>query len=112
MKKSGWRVYHLPEAEIFHLGGQSMKDINLRARTESWRSRYLFFRKNLCLSPPAWYGLLFLGFAQNAYQFTVYSVLNAVTLYTQKRLRKRWYMFAYLLAWHVRGRPVSMGIPR
>jgi GT2 family glycosyltransferase len=112
MKKSGWRVYHLPEVEIIHFGGQSMKDINLRARAESWRSRYLFFRKNLCLSPPAWYGLLLLGFAQNAYQFMVYSLLNAVTLYTQKRLRRRWYMFAYLLAWHARGRPVSMGIPR
>jgi GT2 family glycosyltransferase len=112
MKKAGWPVYHLPDVEIYHLGGKSMKDINLRARTESWRSRYLFFKKNLKLSPVAWYGLLLLGFAQNAYQFLLYTMLNLVTLFSLKRLRRRWRMFAYLLVWHARGRPVSQGIPR
>jgi GT2 family glycosyltransferase len=112
MKKSGWPVYHLPSVEIYHLGGKSMKDINLRARTESWRSRYLFFKKNLKLSLVAWYGLLLLGFGQNFYQFLVYTLLNLVTLFSLKRLRRRWHMFAYLLVWHVRGLPVSMGIPR
>jgi GT2 family glycosyltransferase len=112
MKKAGWPVYHLPDVEIYHLGGKSMKDINLRARVESWRSRYLFFKRNLKLSLVAWYGLLLLGFAQNAYQFLVYTLLNLVTLFSLQRLRRRWLMFAYLLVWHVRGRPVSMGIPR
>jgi GT2 family glycosyltransferase len=112
MKKAGWPVYHLPDVEIYHLGGKSMKDINLRARTESWRSRYLFFKKNLKLSPVAWYGLLLLGFAQNAYQFLLYTMLNLVTLFSLKRVRRRWSMFAYLLVWHVKGRPISMGIPR
>jgi hypothetical protein len=112
MKKAGWPVYHLPDVEIYHLGGKSMKDINLRARVESWRSRYLFFKKNLKLSLVAWYGLLLLGFIQNAYQFLVYTLLNLVTLFSLQRLRRRWLMFAYLLVWHVRGRPVSMGIPR
>ncbi|HSB34841.1 MAG TPA: glycosyltransferase family 2 protein, partial [Nitrospirota bacterium] len=39
MKKSGWQIYHLPDAKVYHLVGQSMKEINLKARTESWRSR-------------------------------------------------------------------------
>jgi GT2 family glycosyltransferase len=112
MKKSGWQVYHLPDAAVYHLVGQSMKEINLRARVESWRSRYLFFKKNYHLSPLAWYGLLLLGFFQNAYQFAVYSLLNMATLFSLKRLRRRWFMFVYLLVWHVRGCPVSMGIPR
>jgi GT2 family glycosyltransferase len=112
MKKAGWLVYHLPDVAIYHLGGQSMKEINLRARTESWRSRYLFFNKNLKHSLLAWYGLLLLGFGQNLYQFLVYTLLNLVTLFSLKRLRRRWFMFSYLLVWHVRGRPVSMGIPR
>lgn len=112
MKKAGWLIYHLPDVEIYHLGGQSMKEMNLRARTESWWSRYLFFKKNLKLSLVAWYGLLLLGFGQNLYQFLVYTLLNLVTLFSLKRLRKRWFMFSYLLVWHVRGRPVSMGIHR
>jgi len=112
MKKSGWFVYYLPNAEIYHLGGQSMKNINLRARVESWRSRYLFFEKSCKLSTQAWYGLLFLGTLQNAYQFLVYILLNVLTIFAFKRLRRRLHMFAYLLLWHVRGRPISMGIPR
>ncbi len=112
MHRAGWLVYHLPDAAIYHLGGQSMKEINLRARAESWGSRYLFLKKNLDLSPAAWRGLLLLGFVQNAYQFLVYSLLNLVTFFSLKRLRRRWHMFAYLLVWHARGRPVSMGMPR
>ena len=112
MKNAGWLIYHLPDAEIYHLGGQSMKEINLHARIESWRSRYLFFKKSMDLSRVAWYGLLLLGVSQNLYQFLVYTLLNLVTLFSMKRLRKRWFMFSYLLVWHMRGRPVSMGIPR
>ena len=112
MKTAGWPVYHLPDVEIYHLGGQSIKEMNLRARTESWRSRYLFFKKNLKLSPLAWYGLLLLGFGQNLYQFLVYSLLNLITLFTLKRLRRRWFMFSYLLIWHLRGQPMSMGLQR
>ncbi len=112
MQKSGWLVFYLPDAEIVHLDGQSMKNINVRARTEAWRSRYLFFKKSLNLSPMAWKGLLLLGFVQNAYHFIAYSTLNLITLFFLKRLRRRWYLFAYLLVWHVRGRPDAMGIQR
>jgi len=112
MKKAGWLVCHIPGSVVYHLGGRSMKEMNLRARVESWRSRYLFFKKNLNLSPVSWYGLLLLGFGQNLYQFLVYTLLNLVTLFSLKRLRRRWYMFFYLLAWHARGRPMSMGIRR
>ncbi len=112
MNRAGWKVYHLPDVKIYHLCGQSRKNINLRSRAESWRSRYLFYKKNLHLSMLSWRGLLFLGTIQTAYHLLVYTFLNAITLFSVKRLRSRWHMFAYLLVWHMRGRPVSMGIPR
>lgn len=112
MRRGGWHVYHLPEVKIYHFGGQSRKEINLRGRAESWRSRYLFYRINLHLSSMAWYGLVLLGFLQTAYQLLLYTLLNTLTLFSVDRLRRRWYMFAYLLVWHVKGRPISMGIPR
>ncbi len=112
MKKAGWLVYHLPDVEVYHLGGRSMKEINLRSRAESWRSRYLFFQKSLRLSALGSSGLLFMGILQNAYQLLVYTLLNLLTLFAFRRMRRRWLMFAYLMVWHVRGRPVSMGIPR
>jgi len=112
MHQKGWRVYYFPAVSLYHLGGQSMRDINLRARVESWRSRYLFFKKSMHLTGLGWFGVLSLGIMQCAYQFVLYGLLNAVTLLSQKRLRRRWEMFAYLLIWHLRGRPLSMGIPR
>jgi len=112
MNKRGWLVYHLPDVEIYHFGGQSMKEINLRARVESWRSRYLFFEKSLKLSTSGRYVLLFMGALQNVYHFLIYTLLNLLTLFAFRRIRRRWLMFAYLLVWHVEGRPISMGIPR
>jgi GT2 family glycosyltransferase len=112
MHYAGWSVYHLPNVQIYHFGGFSRKEINLRSRAESWRSRYLFYKKNLHFSMFSWLGLLLLGMAQTAYQLMIYTILNVITLFSFKRLRRRWYMFAYLLVWHMRGRPVSMGIPR
>lgn len=112
VRRGGWLVYHLPEIKIYHFGGQSRKELNLKARAESWRSRYLFYYKNLHLSAMAWYGLLLLGLLQTTYQLMLYSLLNVITLFVFDRLRRRWYMFAYLLIWHLKGRPISMGIPR
>jgi GT2 family glycosyltransferase len=112
MKQGGWLVYHLPDIEVYHLGGQSMKEINLQAQVETWRSRYVFFQKTLQLSALGSLGLFILGGLQNAYQFLVYTLFNLLTVCAFRRLRRRWFMFSYLLAWHMRGRPVSMGIPR
>ncbi len=112
MHQAGWQVYHQPDAEIYHLGGQSMKEINLRARVETWQSRYLYFRKSLDLSTAGWYALLLLGFSQNLYQFLIYTILNIATFFSLKRLLRRWRIFGYLLLWHIRGRPTTMGIPR
>ena len=109
MNRAGWRVCHLPQIEIFHFGGQSTKNMDLRARVESWRSRYLYFAKTAGLSRTA---LVALGLTQTIMRFTGYSVMNVLTLYLAPRLRRRWLLFGYLLLWHVRGLPDSMGLPR
>lgn len=44
MRKAGWKSFHLPEAQIYHLQGQSIGR-NIRSRAEFYRSRYQFFRK-------------------------------------------------------------------
>jgi GT2 family glycosyltransferase len=112
MNRAGWKVYNIPAIEIFHFGGQSTKNINLRARVESWRSRYLYFRKFLGLRGPGKALPVVLGFAQTLVRFAGYTVVNLLTLFLLPRLRRRWLMFAYLLVWHLRGMPVSMGLPR
>ncbi len=112
MGKAGLAVYHLPEVEIFHFGGQSTKNLNLRARVESWRSRYLFFRKSLGLRLPGTAALVLLGLTQTSVRFTGYTILNLLSLFCAPRLRRRWTLFAYLMLWHLRGMPLSMGLTR
>jgi GT2 family glycosyltransferase len=112
MNRAGWKVYNIPTIEIFHFGGQSTKNINLRARVESWRSRYLFFQKSRKLSFLAHTGTILLGFGQTLYHFLIYLLLNMLSIFLVKRLRSRWIMFGYVLAWHLRGMPLSMGLPR
>jgi len=112
MHRAGWPVYHLPQASIYHLGGGSSKSVSLKARAESWRSRYLFFRKSLKLRRVGAGALFLLGLTQVAYQFTLYTLVNVLTLFSLRRSRRRWGVFAYLFLWHLRGCPESMCLPR
>ncbi len=112
MGNAGWLVYHVPDARIVHFGGGSTREVGLRARTESWRSRYLYFRKSLSLGPLAIGFLTLAGMMQIAYHFTGYTLLNLATFFGIRRLRRRWSIFAYLFLWHLRGLPVKMCLPR
>lgn len=46
MYKKGWKVYHVPDAEVFHLSGHSKKKTPWRSQIEYYKSLYKFFRKN------------------------------------------------------------------
>ncbi|MFQ5697697.1 MAG: glycosyltransferase family 2 protein [Myxococcota bacterium] len=47
IRAKGWRVVHLPDAQVVHLYGESTKKkLPLRTRIEYHRSRHTFFRKN------------------------------------------------------------------
>ncbi len=43
MERAGWKVYHIPHAEVFHSQGKSTEAVRKRARIEFYRSRYDFF---------------------------------------------------------------------
>lgn len=46
MKKIGWRIYFLPQAQVIHYGGQSSAVANLQILVERQRSMYNFYRKH------------------------------------------------------------------
>lgn len=112
LNKAGWLIYHLPGIEIFHFGGQATKNINQRARVESWRSRYIYFKKTLDLRGIRALAPVALGFTQTTLRLSGYLVMNLLSLFMLPRLRRRWLMFVNLFVWHMRGLPVSMGLPR
>ena len=45
-RQAGWKVYHTPEAEIVHWGGQSIGQVPLEKRARVYRGKWLFFRRH------------------------------------------------------------------
>ncbi|MSQ10161.1 MAG: glycosyltransferase family 2 protein [Dehalococcoidia bacterium] len=45
IKRDNWRIYCVPTAEIYHLGGQSTRQVADRMYVELFRSRLTLFRK-------------------------------------------------------------------
>ncbi len=89
-QKAGWKIYHLPGVEIYHFGGQSAKNINLRCRVESWRSRYIFFQKTLRDRGIPRALIVGMGFAQTITRFVGYTILNVLSFFLAGRARRRW----------------------
>lgn len=112
IKDAGWLVYNVPDAAIVHFGGVSTKELSLRARAESWRSRYLYFKKSLRLGAVGTFLLYGLGFIHLMYRLMGYLLMNIITFFSIRRLRNRLKIFGYLFLWHIRGMPVDMCLPR
>ena len=92
-----WSVYHVPDAFIYHLQGQSIGN-NARSRIEFYRSRYQFFRK--WHGRPYYYlakGIIFLRLLVN-WIFSLISV--SLTLGLGKKVRNKLSTYSELIHWH------------
>ena len=45
MKKAGWKIYHVPQAEVYHFQGKSAETEKKRARVEYLSLPLPFFQK-------------------------------------------------------------------
>jgi GT2 family glycosyltransferase len=108
MKKAGWKIYHIPQAEIYHFQGKSAERVKKRARVEFYRSRYHFFKKNR--GDPQWI-FLFIGLLMRlGVEFGAMIMTSLITLFMIKAWRKKVSIYAYLLWWHLRFCPEGMGL--
>lgn len=108
MKRGGWRVFHHPDAKVYHLQGQSAKKVHIRARIEYWRSRYIFFKKHygqttLIILMTGLMFKLFLNLASNLF-------LSIVTAFTNKKTVERSNLYFRILCWHFSGLPEGYGL--
>lgn len=46
IKKQGWKIYFLPQAQIIHHGGASSGKVGSKSLIETYRSMYRFFKKH------------------------------------------------------------------
>jgi len=108
MKKGGWKVYHVPQAEVYHFQGKSAEAVKKEARVEFYRSRYHFFKKNR--GHFQWFILLMGLMIRLGFQLLAMGVVSLMTLFTIKSWREKLSINAYLFWWHLRFCPKGMGL--
>ncbi len=108
MKRAGWKVYHVPQARVYHFQGKSAEKEKERARVEYFRSRYHFFKKNR--GNLQWL-ILFIGLLiRLGIEFIAMIVASMMTLFMIRGWPKKLSIYAYLLWWHLRFCPEGMGL--
>jgi GT2 family glycosyltransferase len=106
----GWKVFHLPQARVWHEQGTSVRQLSAAARIEYWRSRYAYFRKNHGRITRA---VLVVGLGLRLIAGWLANLLAVLlSLGTRAGLRDKCRAQTALLKWHLQGCPAAMGLPR
>ncbi|MGB7749636.1 MAG: glycosyltransferase family 2 protein [Verrucomicrobiia bacterium] len=109
-RRRGWKVFHLPQARVWHEQGTSVKQLSAAARIEYWRSRYAYFQKNHGRITRA---VLVMGLGLRLIAGWLANLLAVLlSLGTRAGLRDKCRAQTALLKWHLQGRPAAMGLPR
>ena len=110
MYKKGWKIYHVPDAEVFHLSGHSKKKTPWRSQIEYYKSLYKFFRKNR--TPLSYLSIRVLKPCKILINLILNILGNLITLFQKEGLRNRLVKYYKLSVWHLLMCPDSMGIQK
>ena len=110
MNKKGWKVYHVPDAEVFHLSGHSKKRTPWRSQIEYYISLYKFFKKNR--TQASYLTLRVLKPCKIFINLILNILGNLITLFQKEGLRNRLSKYYKLSVWHLLMCPDSMGIQK
>ena len=95
----GWSVYHVPDAFIYHLQGQSIGH-NVGSRIEFYRSRYQFLRK--WHSRKYFYLAAAIIFFRLSVNWLFSCAVNVLTFGLVKNLRQKLIVYSRLIFWHLK----------
>ncbi len=110
MHKKGWKVFHVPDARVFHLSGYSKKKEPWRPQIEYCRSLYKYFKKNKSFA--SYLTIRILKPCKILLNFILNILENLITLFQKENSRKRLLKYYKLLIWHILLCPDSMGIKK
>jgi len=97
MRKAGWKIYHVPEALIYHYQGQSVGR-NEGARIQFYRARYQFFDK---WKSPAYCRMIrVVVFGRLVVNWVFASAGDLISLGLNPSLRNRSFVYRRLIRWH------------
>ncbi|MCF6150424.1 MAG: glycosyltransferase family 2 protein [Candidatus Kuenenia sp.] len=108
MKNAGWSVYHVPDARVNHLGGESKKKAPWQSQIEYCRSLYLFFKKNSSRNTYVTFRIFYV--IKIFFNLIINSVGNIIVMFLNRKLRYRLAIYYRLFLWHVLFCPDSMGL--
>ncbi|TVM03259.1 MAG: glycosyltransferase family 2 protein [Candidatus Brocadia sp. WS118] len=108
MQKAGWKVYHIPDARVVHLGGQSKKKAPWQSQVEYCRSLYTFFKKHR--TTLSYVTLRIVYVVKIIFNVTVNLIGNALVLFLNHKLRYRLSIYLRLFLWHLVLCPDRMGL--
>ena len=108
MKKAGWSVFHVPQAEIYHSQGKSAETVKKRAKIEFYRSRYHYFKKN---RRPLERLFLLVGLMMKlGVELVFISAACLVSFFAVRKWRRKLDVTVYLMWWHLQVCPKGMGL--
>jgi GT2 family glycosyltransferase len=102
MHRAGWKIYHVPDAHIYHFQGRSIGR-NVRSRIAFYRSRYQFFRK--WKGRPYYLAVRLVIPLRLLLDWLLTGLANLLTLGLNRELYDKWAVYGRLLLWHLRGCP-------
>lgn len=108
IKRAGWKIYHVPQAEVYHFQGKSAEKDKKRARIEYYYSRYHFLKKNR--GNFQWFLLLIGGFIRLGIELIMLTLACLFTFFTIREWREKLSIYTYLMVWHLRICPEKMGL--
>jgi GT2 family glycosyltransferase len=98
MKRSGWKVYFVPAARIYHYQGQSVGH-GVSSRMTYYMSRYAYFRKWHPKGYPLFFTMIFIRLLVE----TCFSLVGVfATLGLSRRIRTKFVTHFKLNLWHLR----------
>ena len=101
MKQTGWKIYFVPSAKIFHIQGQTVGH-KVVSRIMFYRSRYIYFKKWRSNSYFLIRFIIFVRLLINA----ILSLTGVVaTLGMHAGIKKKLSVYSRLILWHLAGCP-------
>jgi GT2 family glycosyltransferase len=108
VKRAGWKVYHVPQSEVYHFQGKGAELEKAKAKVEYYRSRYHFFKKNR--GSLHWFILLIGLVAKLTIGLILSGFLCLLTFFRVEKWRGRFSLHAHLMWWHLKGCPKGIGL--
>ena len=108
MQKAGWKVYHVPDAKVIHLGGESKRRAPWQSQIEYCRSLYIFFEKNKSAPSYITFRTFYLG--KIILNLIANGIGNLFVLFQNHKMRYRLMIYSRLFWWHLLLCPDWMGL--